>query len=299
MRNDAKIKHVRTLYGLEGYAIYNMLLEIIGEADDLKIPWNDITIKLLYAPDINILPDILVKMAETMVSAPINLLQLEDGFLMCKQLVRRHQRVFEKRKGNKVSENDDNPSRKDSKSAGNDNFWTQSKVNKRKEKERKYNPPPIDSASLETKYPSEFEKLCNTYPGNTLKLESFRLWSEYPEPLQQLIYERVKAYKTIPLPEGISYPSLFKFLSGRRWEDVQVVKKCDALKKTLIEKENIPQPPSFIEEIAPLPEEIPIFEEDNQEDPVEAEESLRIYREGVDKLLKKIGGNSNAINNGD
>ena len=49
MRNDRKIKALRAKYGLEGYAVYNMLLETLCEAELLIIRWNETEIELPYS----------------------------------------------------------------------------------------------------------------------------------------------------------------------------------------------------------------------------------------------------------
>ena len=47
MRNDARIKAIRRKYGLEGYALWNMLLEHLTDCDFFEYEWNDLNIELL------------------------------------------------------------------------------------------------------------------------------------------------------------------------------------------------------------------------------------------------------------
>lgn len=49
MRNDRKIKAVRKAFGHEGYAIYNMLLESIADAEGFKLKLTDMELRLLAA----------------------------------------------------------------------------------------------------------------------------------------------------------------------------------------------------------------------------------------------------------
>jgi hypothetical protein len=49
MRNDLKIKALRTKWGYEGYAIYNMMLEVLTDSAGFKHEWNDLNIELLSA----------------------------------------------------------------------------------------------------------------------------------------------------------------------------------------------------------------------------------------------------------
>lgn len=47
MRNDRKIKPLRNRFGNEGYAVYNMFLEVLADSDGFEIAINDFEVKLL------------------------------------------------------------------------------------------------------------------------------------------------------------------------------------------------------------------------------------------------------------
>lgn len=47
MRNDRKIKPLRNRFGNEGYAVYNMFLEVLADSDGFEIVVNDFELKLL------------------------------------------------------------------------------------------------------------------------------------------------------------------------------------------------------------------------------------------------------------
>ena len=94
MRNDRKIKALRAKYGLEGYAVYNMLLETLCEADLLIIEWNDVEIELISG-DLMVDSDTLTGITEYL--CKINLLKRVNGWLFCPQLDKRSEVVFKKR----------------------------------------------------------------------------------------------------------------------------------------------------------------------------------------------------------
>jgi hypothetical protein len=94
MRNDRKVKALRAKFGLEGYAIYNMILECISESDLLMLKWNDLEIELLSG-DFNILSEALSQVVEYL--CQINLIKCTNGYLFCPTLDERSKLVFSKR----------------------------------------------------------------------------------------------------------------------------------------------------------------------------------------------------------
>ena len=42
MRNHRKIKALRYKFGLIGYAVYNMLLEVLTNAENFKFEWDEL-----------------------------------------------------------------------------------------------------------------------------------------------------------------------------------------------------------------------------------------------------------------
>lgn len=94
MRNDRKIKAVRARFGLQGYAVFNMLLELLAEANCLIIEWND-TEKELIAGDFGITAETLTEMVEYFIS--IDLLNRQNGWLYSKTFDERSELLFNKR----------------------------------------------------------------------------------------------------------------------------------------------------------------------------------------------------------
>lgn len=95
MRDDKKLKAVRARFKLEGYAVYNMLLESITESDLICVKWNQIEIEML-AGDFGIESERLVEMVDYFCT--IDLFQKVNGHIFCRQLDRRLKPVFDKRK---------------------------------------------------------------------------------------------------------------------------------------------------------------------------------------------------------
>lgn len=67
LRDNLKIKAVRAKYGLEGYAIFVMLLEVLADADNFILEENDFQIEML-AGDFRIDSAILAEMIDYIVN---------------------------------------------------------------------------------------------------------------------------------------------------------------------------------------------------------------------------------------
>lgn len=100
MRNDLRIKAVRNRFGLEGYAMYCILLEFITDADNFALKYGDAECELISA-DMGINSTLLKKAVEYMVK--INLLQFHktnkgEVYIKCETLVKRFSGLLQKRK---------------------------------------------------------------------------------------------------------------------------------------------------------------------------------------------------------
>lgn len=96
MRNDKKLKAVRSRFGIMGYAVYNMLLECIAEESGLRLKNSQFEIEVL-AGDFGISSEELNDMIKYFSIPELNLIQIVDGFIVCVQLEKRHEHVFKKR----------------------------------------------------------------------------------------------------------------------------------------------------------------------------------------------------------
>jgi hypothetical protein len=97
MRNDRKIKALRAKFGLQGYAVFNMFLELLCEAELLVIEWNEMERELISG-DFGLPADELDDITNYLVH--IELLQRSNGWLYCENLDKRSDNVFDKRTRN-------------------------------------------------------------------------------------------------------------------------------------------------------------------------------------------------------
>jgi hypothetical protein len=95
MRNDLKIRAVRSRFNnFEGYGIYCMMIEALSDQDDLKIEYDSIRLELL-AGDFGSTGERIREVLEYFFK--IDLMQLNSGFVSCRQLEERHDDVIGKR----------------------------------------------------------------------------------------------------------------------------------------------------------------------------------------------------------
>lgn len=95
MRNDPKIKALRRKYKNEGYAIWNYLLEVLTDAEHFQIEWNELN-KELLSGDFDCETELLNDIIEYCLK--LNLLVIENEFLMCSNLSKRFAGLLTKRK---------------------------------------------------------------------------------------------------------------------------------------------------------------------------------------------------------
>ncbi len=94
MRNDLKIRAIRRKFGVEGYAVWNFLLEVLTETDYFRIEWDAFTIELL-AGDFDVTPEKLAEIVDY--CTHLDLLQIEDGYLQSRQHQSRLEVLTERR----------------------------------------------------------------------------------------------------------------------------------------------------------------------------------------------------------
>ena len=94
MRNDIKLKAVRRKLGVAGYGVYNMLLEVLTEAEKIQIVNNPMQMELLAA-DFEIEISELTEYLEYFTH--LDLIQDTGEYIRCRQLDNRLRKVFDKR----------------------------------------------------------------------------------------------------------------------------------------------------------------------------------------------------------
>jgi hypothetical protein len=95
MRNDLRIKAIRRKFGLEGYAVWNMLLEVITDSDNLELEYNDEQIELISA-DFDIDTIALKQIVDYCIQ--LKLIVYENGVIYSETLKKRLDSLFTKRK---------------------------------------------------------------------------------------------------------------------------------------------------------------------------------------------------------
>ncbi|MDP2338041.1 MAG: DUF4373 domain-containing protein [Bacteroidota bacterium] len=94
MRNDLKIKAIRRKFGHTGYSVWNMLLEIITDSDNLELEYNDNQIELISA-DLDIETTELKAVIEYCIQ--LKLIVCDNGYLFSNTLKKRLEGMFQKR----------------------------------------------------------------------------------------------------------------------------------------------------------------------------------------------------------
>ena len=95
MRNDPKIRALRTKFGLAGYATYCMMLETLTDSDEFRHPFSDID-KVLLAGDFGVeqeLFDAIIGFS----SSIIGVFVIDNDFISCPKLKERFSPLLEKR----------------------------------------------------------------------------------------------------------------------------------------------------------------------------------------------------------
>jgi len=96
MRNNRRVKALRTKYGIEGYAIFCMLLETLTDQDYFRLRWDDPVDIEIVAGDFGVSTDRLLEVVGYMEF--LKLITVDDGVLFSKNLTERLMPVIEKRK---------------------------------------------------------------------------------------------------------------------------------------------------------------------------------------------------------
>jgi len=96
MRNDTKIRALRRKFGLEGYAIWCMLLEYLTHCDFFEFEYSELNIELLSG-DFDVEPELLKEVMEYLINK-LGLMQVENGNLMCLEHIKRFDALLSKRK---------------------------------------------------------------------------------------------------------------------------------------------------------------------------------------------------------
>lgn len=101
MRNDPKIKALRTKFGPTGYAVYCMMLETLTDSDGFKHPFSDID-KVLIAGDYSIEMELFDAIIEFS-SSILGLFEIKNKTISCPKLQERFEPLVAKRQNQRKS----------------------------------------------------------------------------------------------------------------------------------------------------------------------------------------------------
>lgn len=105
MRNNLKIKALRRKFGHLGYSVWNMLLEVLTDADDFRIYFNSqdqFQLEILAA-DFDIEPAALIEIVNYM--EVLGLIKNVDNFLFSVNMIERFNPLMEKRIKQRIAKN--------------------------------------------------------------------------------------------------------------------------------------------------------------------------------------------------
>lgn len=148
MRNDPKIKALRRKYGLQGYAVWNMMLEILTDSDFFEYEWSELSIELL-AGDFDVEPENLKEVIEYCFL--LNLLKKEENKIFSEKMKDRFESLLDKRNRDGKRKKKEFSTRKTPNKEDIHEESTQSKVKESKVKESKIEntPKPPKGDSIE------------------------------------------------------------------------------------------------------------------------------------------------------
>ena len=145
MRNDLKVKALRNRFGLDGYAIWNMLLEVLTDSTHFEYEWTEIS-KELMAADFGIETTKLDQIIEYATKLNLLTLNSETNIIYSQKLMDRFNGLLSKRQRERnVVIDDDNPTKTPLSTPIN----PQSKVKKSRVNKSKENNTKLDFAFIE------------------------------------------------------------------------------------------------------------------------------------------------------
>lgn len=116
MRNDDRIKALRKKHKLEGYAIWNMIIEYLTSKDHFQFEYTEFTLEIMagdFDADVNQIQEVISY------CLTLGLLQQIDGFIQCKRLENGLEPLLSKRERDRVRVSaSENPQRRVEKSKG-------------------------------------------------------------------------------------------------------------------------------------------------------------------------------------
>lgn len=153
MRNDPKVKALRRKFGIGGYAIWNMMLEVLTDSDFFEYEWSALNIELL-AGDFDVEPKFLEEVIEYCLL--LKLLKKEGEIIFSVKMKERFENLLSKRNRDVKRKSNEFSERKTPEKEVIREESTQSKVKESKVKEKREK----DARAIEflkNEFPERFE----------------------------------------------------------------------------------------------------------------------------------------------
>ncbi|QHV97285.1 DUF4373 domain-containing protein [Spirosoma endbachense] len=207
LRNDRRIKAIRSRFGPAGYGLTLMLLEVLTDADYTQLNTEELEMELL-AGDFGVsVTEIysLLQLAEKIGFFSRN----EQGFLICPDLNKALENVFEKRNRARIVAQTAKESISVAETLVSVTEIPQSKVKKSKVKDTNVSNMPITA---------EFDRFWDHYGKRTgSKSATLKEWNKLLALEQQAAYDAIDRYKVYqPDPQFRKDPE--RYLKHRVWE---------------------------------------------------------------------------------
>ena len=202
MRNHRKVKAIRTKFGIEGYALWSMLLEYLTGIDGNVFEYSEAEFELIGG-DFGVSVETIRYVIDYCLK--LEMLFIKDGFISSESLDERLKPVYEKR--GKSKDNSKKQQRKDGKFTTNNTEQTviteaetpQSKVNRievnKNKKVESGVPPQHDNIFLvrQNKFYSEVAGFKESYAKETLR-EFYEYWIEPNKSKTRMRFEMEKTW---------------------------------------------------------------------------------------------------------
>lgn len=234
MRNNRKVKALRAKFGLTGYAVWCMTLELLTESEDNSVELDGIEMQLIAGDfgvsvtEINQIWGFCHSLRMIDIENDAKTTQNDENALRILRspgLDERLKPVYDKRKRAKEQFDNQRLERKKEKESKNINEvsvveMTQSKVNKSKVNKKS------NTKVLPKKTDPLFLKFWDLYANKVDRAKCEKKWEKISEEDKKIIFERLPAYLAATTLEEISGPGWkpkrknpLTWLNGKCWND--------------------------------------------------------------------------------
>jgi hypothetical protein len=209
MRNDPKVKAVRRKFGVEGYGIYSMLIELLTDSEYFQFKNDSLSIEIV-AGDFDISPDRLAEILRYLCQIDLIQIDAETQLIKCKSLENRLNPLLSKRKRDREGVIDSEN--------------TQSKVKESILEKKKENKSKENAAEAEVIIWPSFEDFWNLYDKKEDRPKCEKKWKKISQGAREKIMIHVDDYvKETPDKQYRKHPSTY--LNNESWNNEIIAKQ--------------------------------------------------------------------------